>query len=53
MKLQTIRQGVKSGISLKGFRLDVLDIGFIALLGMITYQGQTMQAICSTGFCGF
>ena len=45
----TLRQ---SGISLKGFRLDVLDIGFIILLGMMTYQGQTIQALCSTGFCG-
>ena len=53
MKLQTICQGIKSGISLRGFRLDVLDIGFIILIGMITYQGQNIQALCSTGFCGF
>jgi len=53
MKLEMLCKGLKSGLSIKGFRLDVLDIGFIILLGMMTYQGQTIQALCSTGFCGF
>ncbi len=53
LKAETVCKKIKSGFSIRGFKLDILDVGFIILLGMMTYQGQTIQAICSTGFCGF
>jgi len=53
LKLETLCKSLKSGFSIKGFRLDILDVGFIIILGMLTYQGQAIQAVCATGFCGF
>lgn len=53
MKLETVCRVLKTGFNIRNFRLDILDVGFIILLGMMTYQGQTIQAVCSSGFCGF
>jgi len=53
LKLMMIYNKIKSGLSLREFKFDILDIGFIFLIGFITYQGQTIQASCSTGLCGF
>ncbi len=44
---------LRSGPRLREFKLDILDLGFIFLIGFITYQGQTIQALCSSGLCGF
>ncbi|HET6517993.1 MAG TPA: hypothetical protein VFG25_07240 [Nitrosopumilaceae archaeon] len=53
MKVEAICKILKPGFSIKSFRFDILDVGFIILLGMMTYQGQAIQAVCATGYCGF
>jgi len=44
---------LRSGISLREFKFDIVDFGLIFLLGFMTYQGQTIKAMCPTGLCGF
>jgi len=44
---------LRTGTSLRNLKLDILDVGFIFLIGIITYQGLTIQSVCSSGGCGF
>jgi len=39
--------------SLRNFKFDILDVGFIFLIGFLTYQGHTLHVVCSSGGCGF
>ncbi|MCH7967751.1 MAG: hypothetical protein IH841_00615 [Thaumarchaeota archaeon] len=49
--LNFITKQLKSGFGLRAFKLDIMDFGFIILLAMLTYQGHTVQLLCSTSIC--